>query len=456
MHTRRLLQLARKTCGLLGFLLISGSTVFAADKLTIEITGGLEDAIPVAIVPFAWNTMVGQAPEDIAAIVSADLARSGRFKPIKPTSMPQQPTQMSEFDLARWQAKGIEFVAIGRVQGAAAAKYQVEFELLDIWQRQKSLGPVAAQKSEQTSMLLEQRRAMIDNHSFRSYAHRIADIIYERLTGERGAFSTQIAYVAVDRSKEYPYELYVADSDGFNPQRLASSRYPLMSPVWSPDGSKLAYVSFEKERSEVIVQSVYANQRESIAAFSGINGAPSWSPDGRQLALVLSKDGNPEIYTVDVASKQFTRITQHLAIDTEPSWHPDSKTIYFTSDRGGKPQIYKVDIATRRTERVTFEGDYNAGASISPDGKQLVMVQRRGSGFNIVIQNLQTGQVQVLTRASSDQSASFAPNGRMIIYATVSGGQQMLAVVSSDGRFKARLPSTSGEVRAPSWSPFLP
>lgn len=423
----------------LGFLAWGlASSLTAQANIEIQITEGVDSATPVAVVPFS---SVGTVPEDVAAIIARDLQFSGRVNPMARSSMPSFPDSSNAVDASQW--KGMEYMVLGRVEPNGAG-YTGSFELLNLF------GGAAG-------MVMDTARNSFDARGFRRYAHYVSDKIYEKLFNERGAFSTKIAYVTSTAQVNGTYRLVVADYDGYNAQTLVTSKLPLMSPAWSPDGSKLAYVSFEKNRSEIYVQHLNTGAREKISASSGINGAPAWSPDGSRLALVLSKDGNPEIYVMALASRSLRRITNHMAIDTEPTWHPDGSAIYFTSDRGGQPQIYRYDLASAQTTRVTFEGSYNARASVSADGKSMVMVHRDGGQFQIALKDLTSanGGLDILTSAGLDESPSIAPNGSMVIYGTLSRGRKVLAAVSKDGRFKALLPSSDGEVKSPAWSPFL-
>ncbi|MCF6354479.1 MAG: Tol-Pal system beta propeller repeat protein TolB [Candidatus Polarisedimenticolaceae bacterium] len=408
--------------------------------LVIEITESEIGALPIAIVPFDWQG-AGRAPsEDVASIVNADLKRSGRFKTLPAKDMIAFPHTGTDVDFRDWKVLGMESLVVGQVKPNGAGGYLVRFQLFDVFKGEQLAGysiPTTAR-------------------DLRATAHHISDLIYEKLTGQRGAFATRVAYITsiVQPTGERKIALQVADADGYHPQTIVTSTEPLMSPAWSPDGLKLAYVSFEKGRPSIFVQEVYTGKRQRIASYKGINGAPAWSPDGRKLALTLSKDGNPDIFILDLARRTLQPLTRHYAIDTEPAWSPDGRHIIWTSDRGGRPQIYRMPSGGGKAERITFEGKYNARASYSPDGKLIAMVTQVGSGFRIGVLDLASSQLQILSEGALDESPSFAPNGSMVIYAIKVKGQGELAAVSVDGRVKQRLALQAGDVREPAWAPY--
>ncbi|MGB4334971.1 MAG: Tol-Pal system beta propeller repeat protein TolB [Chromatiaceae bacterium] len=425
---------------LLSLLLVGLASPALAD-LTIEIVGGQEGAQPIAVVPFGAPEGVGGTMEDLAQVIAADLGRTGRFKPLPRGDMPAAPQTAEAVDLRDWRVLAMNNLVVGQINRRPDGLYQVDFALIDVYSgEQLAIMSLPSSPAE-----------------LRYTAHRIADIIYEHLTGAPGAFTSRLAYVTSEWGVDgQRVTLRVADADGHNPQTIVSSKEPLMSPAWSPDGRRLAYVSFENRQTAVFVQELTTGRRERVASFPGINSSPAWSPDGNRLALTLSRDGNPEIYVLDLQSRSTTRLTNSPGIDTEPAWSSDGSEIYFTSGRGGDPQIYRMPATGGEATRVTFERDYNGRASLSPDGRSLVMVTRVNGQFRIALMDLATRATRLLSRGGLDESPSFAPNGSMVIYATQSNGRGVLAVVSTDGKVGQRLSQDASEVREPAWSPPPP
>jgi len=414
----------------------------AMAQLKLEITSGVTHPVPIAIVPFAEAPTDGT---DVADVIQHDLVGSGRFTELARNRMPGTPTNPADVKVADWKAAGSDYVVVGQVTPIAGGQLALDFSLLNTL----------------TGQTIARQRFVGAASALRNAAHRASDAIYQAITGIRGAFATRIAYVAiVGDGAAQRFQLVIADADGYNQHLILESRFPLMSPAWSPDGQWIAYVSFEDHLSAVYVQRVLTGQRTRVSMRAGINGAPAWSPDSRKLALTLSGDtGHPQIYILDLASQRLTRITDVPAINTEAAWSPDGRYIYFTSDRAGEPQIYRIGASPGSpTQRITFTDEYNAGPHLSPDGKLLAMTTRDDSGaYRIGVQNLVTGDFRVLTHGRLDQSPSFAPNGASIMYAVRPGqGQEgTLATISVDGLTGLSLKPTQGEVRDPAWGPFI-
>ena len=422
------------------FLLLPFVAMAQQRGLEIDIVGGNASALPITVVPMPYE---GANPPstDVAAVVRADLDRSGQFRTLPEAQLIERPVRGSEVNYATWRALKQDYLVIGRVLDAGAGAYRVEYELYDVARAERLLGLAMTARS----------------NAMRDVAHQMADAIYEKITGVRGAFWTRIAYVtATGSGNAMRYALMVADSDGYNPQTIVRSAEPLLSPSWSPDGRKLAYVSFERGNSAIYIQDIATGAREPVTTFRGVNASPSFSPDGSKLAVSLSRSGNPEIYVMDLASKGLTQLTTHFSIDTEPRFSADGSTIYFTSDRGGRPQIYQVPVTGGAATRVTYQGNYNATASISFDDKKIAVAQGSGNTYRIAVMDRSLGSARwsLLSPGSLDESPSFAPNGSMVVYAGREGARGGLYVVSADGRVRERLPVGGGDVRDPAWSPY--
>lgn len=412
------------------FALLLGLLAFPAlAQLTIEITGTGADRIPVTIAQFEGEA---QLPKSVTEVVRADLERSGLFKLV---STPATLGETAAVDAAEWKSRGVDALAVGSIRAAGGNRYEIRFRLYDTV-KATQLGGLSI------TMAAAQNRAT---------GHKIADFIYEKLIGEPGVFSTSIAYVVKAGGR---YQLQVADADGMNAQTALSSPEPIISPTWSPDGTRLAYVSFEKKKPVIYVHSIVTSTRQAVANFKGSNSAPAWSPDGRRLAIVLTKDGNSQMYMINADGSGVQRLASSAGIDTEPSFSPDGSYIYFTSDRGGAPQIYRIAANGGDAQRVTFDGTYNVSPHLSPDGKNLAYVTRNGGRFQVALMDLASRQTQILTDSAKDESPSFAPNGRMILYASEIGGRGVLAAVSRDGRIKQKLSVAAADVREPAWGPL--
>ena len=403
----------------------------ALAQFRVEVTGVGLTQLPIAIAPFRGEP---QSPQKLAAIVQADLERSGQFRGVD-ASGPQL-DETSRPDVALWKQKQADSLVTGSVTRLADGRFDVRFRLWDVVRGQDLGG----------------QGFTVSSSDLRLVAHRIADYVYEKLTGERGIFSTRITYVTKAGKR---YSLWIADADGENAQSALSSPEPIISPAWSPDGRQVAYVSFESRKPVVYVHEVASGRRRLVANFRGSNSAPAWSPDGSQLAVTLTRDGGSQLYLINAQGGEPRRLMQSSGIDTEPVFSSDGRTIFFVSDRGGAPQIYKVSATGGSAQRVTFSGNYNISPSISPDGRSLAYISRVGGSFKLHVMDLESGSVAAITDTTADENPSFAPNSRLIVYATLQQGRESLMTTTLDGKIKARLAGQGGDIREPDWGPFL-
>jgi TolB protein len=432
--------LSLRACWCAALLCLAGLPGLAPAQLKIEITSGVTDPVPLAVVPFASSGGADNGV-DVAQVIQSDLEGSGRFKAMARSAMTSTPSRAQDVQMATWKTAGNDYVVVGRVTALGGGQVAVDFELLNALTGQQLANP----------------RFTGTSAAVRDAAHRCSDVIYEKILGIRGAFATRIAYVSVDGSPPAQrYQLIVADADGANARVILESHLPIMSPAWSPDGQWLAYVSFENKRSSIYVQQVSSGTRRQVSGRVGINGAPAWSPDGRKLIVTLGGSaGNPNLYILDLGTQQLTRLTDGPSIDTEGAFAADGQSVYFTSDRSGGPQVYRIGLEPgAKPRRVTFEGAYNARPRLSPDGTKLVMVTQDGANYRIAVQDLAGGTARVLSHGRLDASPSFAPNGAMIIFSGIEGGHSILQRVSTDGLTSQRLRADSADVREPVWAPF--
>lgn len=417
---------------LIPLVLLAFAPLAVRAQLTIEIVGGAGTTVPISIVGFENES---SWPLGITGIVGADLSRSGLFRLIDSSGIVPRPARAEDVRPGDFRARGADAVVVGSMTPLADGRVDVRFALMDAVKQVQLAGMSYAVTPQQ----------------FRATAHKIADVIYEKLTGDPGVFSTRIAYIAKQGSR---YQLHVADADGVNAQTIVTSNEPLLSPAWSPDGTRIAYVSLENRKPVIYIQSLPTGQRQVLANFRGSNSAPAWAPDGRRLAVTLTKDGGSQLFLINADGSGAQRLMSSPSIDTEANFARDGQSLLFTSDRGGTPQIYRLTLATGAVERLTFDGSYNVSPRASPDGKGFVFVRRDGARFQLAIQDFATRQVQILTPGPLDESPSMSPNARMVLYAAEQGGRGILAAVSSDGRVKQRLVAPATDVREPAWGPL--
>lgn len=419
----------------------------AQEGFSIVIDEGVDTATPIVVVPFAWHAEGPRDPVDMAEVISSDLLRSGQFNPFARDRIVRQPSESADINFPFWQRVNMDYIVIGSIGGNPLDGYEVRYELLNVLSKNSLLGESMRFRAGE----------------FRRISHLIANRIYEELLGVPGVFHTRIAYITdsgASAGEGFRYQLMVADADGHNPKAIVSSDQPLLSPTWSNDARQLAYVSFERSKSSVVIQDLSTGSREVVADFEGINGAPAFSPDDSKLALTLSRSGNPEIYVLDLATRRLTQVTRHWAIDTEAAWSADGQTLYFTSDRGGKPQIYAIRAdGSGKPTRITRSGEYNARASIDPSGELMTLVTGDSNIYKIALYNMDKDLLTVISEGPLDESPSFAPNGRMVLYASRQGRQGVLSampVYGVSGRTKAvhQLIFAEGSIREPAWAPM--
>lgn len=431
-------KVIRLICSLIIILPVSAHAL-----LSMELTRGVAGAIPIAVVPFSVPN--DPFPQDVSKIISNDLQNSGRFKVFGRSELHVFPSDAREVSATYFRRLGTDNVVVGKINRLDQNQYKITFQLLTMYRGQG-----------EKSLVLD-KSYTVSVKDLRPIAHHISDLIHQELTGIKGIFSTKIAYVVVQpqENKKTHYSLEVSDQDGYNPRSLLISEEPIMSPAWSPDAKKIAYVSFENQRAGIYVHDVRTGERKLISEFPGINGAPAWSPEGKKLAIVLSKNGSPNIYIMDINNGHLTQVTNDFYINTEPAWAANGKSLMFTSNRSGGPQIYQINLASRAISRISYDGKYNARASFAKDGRKIAIIHRVSGIYNIALLNLNNGTTRVLTTTGDSASPSIAPNGSMILYDTVYRGRNMLAMVSVDGRIQLILPPRQGEAQDPAWSPFL-
>ena len=434
------------------FLMVNSSMSWAV--LDIEISGGVVGEHPIAIVPFSWEPKEKKPALEVSKVLTANLKRTGRFDVIPDKNFREFPHHGGEVNFENWRAVGVESLVVGRIRPGTKGGYQIQFQLFDIYKKSEVQDAGPGVEEYQIKQVIGYSLPTTAAN-LRSTAHYMSDLIYEALTGEKGIFTTRVAYVIATGSKgAKQYALQIADMDGYNPDTILNSSQPIMSPSWSPDANKLAYVSFEKKKAQIYVQDVATGKRRLVSAARGVNGAPSWSPDGTKLALTLSRDGNLEIYTLDLKSLRVKRLTRNSSIDTEPVWSPDGKSIAFVSDRSGRPQVYRMPAQGGRAQRLSFQGNYNARPVFQPGGKMLAIVHGNADGYHIATLDIDSGIIDILTQGRLDESPSFAPNGSMILFAASENNRAILSAVSVDGKKAGRLKFKQGDVRDPAWAPY--